>query len=279
MRVVHLKYAKRALREIVLDAVGPGVPVVWSIHPAIPRPPRPFCRLSITLGPQAVQTDHDEKRTVEAIDLASTTIDNAVVGELYRMRLNGIPLDYVAVGGDDVEAIRDGQLAAIQAEGLTDFFTAVASGLDTIDITPTFIGALFGAESFSAINTTTVLTRTGQNVEQVVGRREVLAQVDFFADGNRTIEDGTLDLASSVRAKLSTEFAGRVMAKYRVPIRALASTVHLPALEGGGAQVESHSMFEVHMAISSCIVTEAVPIESVEITTNISGETNTFVVT
>lgn len=279
MRTVHLKYAKRCLRQIVRDALGSGVPVVWGSHPSIPRPPRPFCRLSITLGPQAVLTDHDETRIVEAIDLAAITVDSAVVGELYRMRLNGIPLDYTALGGDDVEAIRDGWLAAIAAENLTDFFTVAASGLDTIDVTPTAIGTLFGASSFPPANTTTVLTQTGQNVEQVVGRREAIAQVDFFADGDTTLEDGTLDLASDVRAQLSTASARAVMQRYRVPLRAFAATVHLPALEGGGAHMESHTLFEVHMAMSSCTVSEAIPIESVEITNNISGETNTYVVT
>lgn len=279
MRVIHLKYGKRALRDIFMNALPANVPVSWGRHPAIPRPKRPYCRLSIVSGPSAVLTDHDEVRQLETLDDATLTIDTAVVGNLYRVRLNGIPMDYTAVGGDDEEDIRDGVLAAINAEGLTDFWTVAASGLDSIDVTPTSPGSVFDIRLEPVSTMSKVENKSGELSQIQLGRRFFIARCNFFTDGERTIEDGAMDLASIARTALGSDFALNKMAQYRVPLRALLASQHLPELEAGGAEVESRAMFEVYMAMSSCAVEEITPIESVEVTTIVSGETNTFTVT
>lgn len=280
-RVIHLKYAKRALRLGFVNALGSKVTqVAWGMHPAIPRPARPFCRLTFASGMSAELTDHDEQRQALALDSASLTIDTAVPGNIYRARLNGIPMDYTALGGDNEEDTRDGLLAAIQAESLGEFFTAVASGSDTIDVTPAAPGGLFSADITPFADTTVVTdTSSDTQIALTVGRRVALVRCDFFTDGERPIEDGAMDLAAIARASLSQAFSRELQQRYRVPLRALGATFPLPELEAGGAEVESRAMFEVHMAMSSCAIEVVTPIESTEITTVVSGESNTFTVT
>lgn len=280
-RVVHLKYAKRALRLALVNALGAKVTqVVWGRHPAIPRPARPYCDLGFSSAPSADLTDHDEQRQAVALDSASLTIDTATAGNTYRARLNGVPMDYLAAGGDDEEAVRDGLLAAIQAEGLGEFFTAAASGSDTIDVTPAALGHLFAADITPFADTTVVTdTALDTQITLTVGRRIALVRCNFFTDGEHPIEDGAMDLASIARAALGQPFARELQARYRVPIRALGATENLSDLEPGGAEVESRAMFEVSMAMSSCAIEVTTPIESAEITTVASGEANTFTVT
>lgn len=279
-RVLHLKYAKRALRLGFVQALGSKVTqVAWGMHPAIPRPARPFCRLTFASGMGAELTDHDEQRQAIALDSASLTIDTVTVGNTYRARLNGIPMDYTALGGDDPTDVRDGLLAAILAEGLGEFFTAAASGGDTIDVTPAAPGHLFSAV-ITPFSETSVVTDTSSDTQitLTVGRRVGIVRCDFFTDGERPIEDGAMDLAAIARASLGQPFSRELQQRYRVPLRALGSAFPLPDLEAGGAEVESRAMFEVHVAMSSCALEVITPIESTEITTVASGAANTFTV-
>lgn len=280
-RVVFLKYAKRALRLGLVQALGSKVTqVAWPRHPAIPRPARPYCSLGFSSAPSADLTSHDEQRQALALDSASLTIDTATAGNIYRARLNGIPMDYTALGGDSVTDVRDGLLAAILAEKLSEFFAAVASGSDTIDVTPAAPGLLFSAAITPFSETSVVIdVSSDTQITLTVGRRLALVRCDFFTDGERKIEDGAMDIASIARAALGQSFSRELQARYRVPIRALGATLNLSDLEPGGAEVESRAMFEVEMAMSSCAIEVVTPIESTEITTVVSGESNTFTVT
>ncbi len=280
MRVTYLKYAKRALRNTIVEALGASVTrVSWGPHPATPRAKRPFCRLSFTQAPSADLTSHDEERQVLALDEAVFTVDTATVGNTYQIRLNGFPFSYQAVGGDDLEAIRDGLLTAINAESLTSLFTVAAIGLNGITATPAAPGLLFAASIAPANDTTLAPTTSSVQSTLWVGRRVALVRCEFLTDGERKLEDGAMDLASTARAAFSRTFSRNLQALYRVPLRALADTQHLPDLEPGGAEVESRAAFEVHMALSSCAVEVSELIESVEITSIVSGEANTYLVT
>ncbi len=278
MSAVLLKYAKRALRNILVEELGSGVPVVWGPHPSIPRPPRPYCRLGILAGPMHDGAEFDEKRVVEAIDDATATIDAVTVGNKYILRANGVPISYTAVGGDTVTDVRDGLLAAINAESL-DFLTAVSSGIDSIDLTPSSTGSIIGLRLSPTSETTLVENTSGVDVQQVLGRRVMTVTCDFFADNETKLETGALDLASRAMAKLSTSAACLTMADLRTAIKVSSPLRHLSDIEPGGAVMESRALFEVQLALASCAVEPVTPVESVEVTTDIEGVQNTFTIT
>lgn len=286
---VRLDHVKRVLRGVVRDAVGDDVPdaqVGWT-EKGIPRAPRPYVALTLLEGPES---DALKDESVRACEITSVDVSvlSATVGEFYRVRVNGIPFDHVAVGGDTMTTVRDALIALVNntVAPITKQSDAVAAAADVgpgdFIITPTAPGGIYDV----VVEPLGLLTRViNQDLTtlttHVIGRDRMLFSVDVVTVGgaDTSISQTSRMLARRITKSFDLPSSIEKMSNARVPLRVLGTTRNLSGLEPGGAKFESRAQFDVLGFVSSRIAESTVPIESTEVTVDISGNTETFTVT
>lgn len=276
---IRLDYVKQVVGDIIASGVPdlPATGLVWA-RLNIPRPARPYMAMQILSGPFS-DMGKEERRFREVLDLVTVTVDTATVGERYRFRVNGFPVDYTAVGGDGVTEIRDGLLADAQAA--TNYLTGEdvtlsANGVDAIDIVPDSVGELVSVV-LANVSLSKVESSSDAWVMYQVARDMMIVQVTAY-DAGANDEDilsakmmirramKVMDSPDAIESQLSS----------RVGIQLISDITDLSGLEPGGARLQGQSQFDIQVTASSLSISPVNPIDSVVVTLDISGNTQTF---
>lgn len=276
---IRLDYVK----QVVGDLIASGVPelaatgLVW-VQMNIPRPARPFMGMQIIAGPFS-DMGKEERRFREVLDSVTVTVDTATVGERYRFRVNGFPVDYTAVGGDGVTEIRDGLLTAGQAAAnyLTgEDVTLSTNGVDAIDIVPDTVGQLVSVK-LANVSLSKVEASSDAWVMYQVARDMMTVQVTAYDAG--TIDEDPLSakmMARRAMKVMDSPDAIESQLSARVGVQLISDITDLSGLEPGGARLQGQSQFDIQVTASSLSISPVNPIDSVEVTVDISGNTQTF---
>ena len=284
---VRLDHAKRTLRSVVLSAVDDVVAsrVVW-MKPGVPRPDRPFVGLQLLAGPSSDGTIQDEKYYAAEVTSVDVTVDSAVASALYKVRVNGIPFDFISGVAPTVTTIRDGLIALINNTATpptkqSEPVTATAGGAGDFSITPDSPGAIYQVEAHPAGLVSRVINSDNDLVTtHLIGRERMLFQVDVYTAGNpdNPIELTSHSIAAKIRKAFDLDANLQLTKNARVPLQVSSDIRELSQLEPGGAVYENRASFDVLGFISSRVAESTLPIEIAEITTNVDGNTETFTV-
>lgn len=277
---IRLDYIKQVVGDQIAAGVSdlPPSALVWASKKGTPRVARPFMSMQILSGPFS-DMGKEERRFREVLDSVTVTVDTATVGERYRFRVNGFPVDYTAIGGDGVTEIRDGLLANAQAA--TNYLTGEdvtlsTNGSDSIDIVPDSVGELTSI-LLANVSLSKAETSSDAWVMYQVAQDRMVVQVTAFDAGANDEEALSakmmarkamkfMDSPESIEEQLST----------KVGIQLVSDITDLTSVEPGGANFQGQSQFDIQVTASSLSISPVNPIDSVVVTIDISGNTQTF---
>lgn len=277
---IRLDFVKQTVRDIFAAKAAelPAGRFVW-VRQGVPRPGRPYVGMQILTGPFSDVTK-EEQRFREVIDSVTVSIDSVTVGQRYRIRVNGFPVDYTAVAGDTTTDIRDGLLANaadpdnfVTGEDVSFASIAVPPG---IRVTPDSPGELA-----LVTNPTPELSATEFKsdawVMYTVSRDIMTIQVTAY-DTETSDEDlsSAKMICRRLQKGIDTPDTEDILLSARMGMRQISNIVDLSGLEPGGAKLQGQSQFDVEVTASSLSITLVNPIDSVETTLDISGITKTF---
>jgi hypothetical protein len=277
---IRLDHVKRTIRSVWIDALSDTVPaaqIIWQ-EQGVPRRPRPLVAMQLVTGPDPVGTARDERRYRPEIDQVDVAISAVSANTRYRIRLNGIALDYTTTGAPTVIEVRDALRDLINnvtapTTKQSEPVTAVnGAGVGDIVLTPDVPGAILAVAVNPATQMTQTPTESATDCVMDVLAREVMGfQMDVYSVGGVAFELSSRMIAARMRKAIDTPETEDVLTNARVSMRQLSAIADLTGLEAGGGVFESRASFDIEVSASSRVSSSVVPIETVEYTLDTNG--------
>ncbi len=277
---IRLDFIKQTVRDIFAAQASELAAdrFVW-VRQGIPRPRRPYVSMQILTGPFSDMTK-EENRFREVIDSVNVAVNTVTVGLRYRIRVNGFPVDYTAIGGDTATTIRDGLLA--NATDATNFATGEDVTFAPVPVPPSMVitpdspGELVSVENPTP-ELSLITSKSDAWVVYTIARDMMTIQVTAYAtDAIDEDLSSAMMISRRLQKGLDKPDTEDILLSARIGMRQISNIVDLSGLEPGGAKLQGQSQFDVEVTASSLSITQVNPIDSVEITLDISGSTETF---
>lgn len=254
---VHLERLQAGLTELVRTLV-PAATVVWAPS-EFPRAAGAELMIACRLlaGPDSDATGGDSRTPCTLPMAATIQILNVTAGESILLCASGRRFEYVIQPGDDVPMVRDGLLAAINAEpgSLIDAtFEPAATPVpdpdpaveDLITIEALELGDLYKValrQSTPGLVSMTT-TETGDGLAQSVDVRSWIELQAFATD--RTPRGGAAAALSQIKGRLKLPVATEILERYGLAVTGTPGRiVTLDALSGPAWQSRSAVTFYV----------------------------------
>jgi hypothetical protein len=256
----------RGLAEYVEALTPAATTVVWSgDYPRESATPR-FVTLNKIAGPRSAGAGGRSRFAAVLPMTATLTVTAATEGESATLVVSGRRFSYQAESGDDVEAVRDGLLAAIGSSPLVSA-TFVAAGTDEITITALSLGDVY---DLSASGLAEVAVDTEQACK--VQLDEVLTVVDLqaFAIAGDPI-DGADSLVANMVGAHELDAAQRILDAYGLGVH-FGDPVNLDSL--AGPRWESRVSVPVTVSQISLSAAATDQVREVRVTTTVRTPAN-----
>ena len=279
---VRVDIALGRLRDIFVDSCSaliadPKRFVIGTDVGGTPRRARPYMHIAPLTLPAMIGTFTDEKETRFEVTSKTIQIVSAVADRDYKVRLNGLPASHTVPGaGQTVTQIRDALLT--QIDNLNEPVTVAANGIDSIDVTPNFAGAIYSLTSPTEVTRLDISEVVGTNcVTYSTGRRRFTVRVQSFAKTGRAGSGGAHEVINTAYAALDTPDAKLFLKDYRLAIRPLTpAPLNATGLVSGEARLEQRALFDIAVDLASQTVRPANRIETVEFALTLGDDTITF---
>lgn len=164
-----------------VTALVPGITVVWSGQYPRERATASYATLNKIAGPRSAGRGSWSRPTHTLPMTCTATITAATVGSVATLRASGRKFSYEAQAGDDIEAVRDGLLAAIGSDPMVSA-TFVASGADAIAIAALSVGDLYRV---SGQGLCSVATNTSQACKVQIDQVVSVVRLQIFSADRR----------------------------------------------------------------------------------------------
>ncbi len=284
-RTTRPDLALKVLRDLWIASLASVLPVdrivIGSALGKIggPRLALPYVHLQPLSLPRMLGSFTDERFAIAPIDYATFDVLSADIGREYKFRVNGYPVRYTAAGGDTVTTIRDALIATMNALGERTFGLPLSPSSFRLDPTGE-PGSIYSIESpTDPSRMSLVLTRSTSGLTKYrIGPRRFTLRFDAYSENDKALSEGAHEITSIAYEALDTSHAITLFGDNRIVARPISPPLDLTALDPAGAGHEQRSSFDLLVDITSISVETAHQMTSVEITTNVSGQTNTFTV-
>lgn len=243
--------------RLVQSFLPAGAVVVWS-HQQRPRDLEADIvgRLRVLTGPEIVGVD--SSRTLRTPEDVTITIASVPAGGRVFLEVNDVEAFADAEVGDDVEALRDRWITAIEAIGEDAGVEATASGTDAIELAPTIPGGIFRLRTAPA-GVVTVAVGPLSAFEYVEGPRRMTLELQLMVrrgSAPQSPRNGATDLAARVQAGLAFSSTIEALDAVGVGIEKPSTPVDLTTISGG--ETESRCAMDL-VVVAQSVAWEAAP--------------------
>lgn len=257
---LRLDRLQEALVGVLDAAVGADAEVGWAYGEALwgsNFPSAQCVNLTMLGGPTQFIRNHARGSAVRLPTSLLLTVDSASAGVRYRIQINDFTYFHDALLADSVTDIRDALLGWIQGDTESPY-TAAASGIDGITVTPAYAGAVWQ----TAVSQLISADVTGDDAYLVTrGTRTMAVSMGCFSRG-RSPRDGAWALASRVESAFERQTHADFLAAYGVGVWGKGPAVDLSTVDNG--HWLSRVQFDVTFAMQSVFTTAIDTIESLD---------------
>ena len=246
--------------EVLDDALGAGVSVGWSYGEALWNdnfPTGNLVNLSLITGPSFHNQNGVHGTLLIPPTVVTVTVDTATVAVRYILTVNNYRYFHDALGGEDVDDIRDALVALVVADTESPFTAAGTIPAGELTVTPDTPGSIWQMSVSPLMSA--VPTLDTQAVLKTQDTRVFVVDFGCFSKG-RSPRTGAWDIVARCQAALTSPEHAEIFDRYDVGVWGKGPATDLSDIAGG--HWESRVSFDVTLAMKS---TFTVPVEQIEV--------------